>query len=97
MIFFWRKTEWKQLIKKTAYFLPPLIVYAGLRYYALGSDYFISTNAYSFFNPIKDIFESSEVPEKRALLQFLLQNPTVKGKTLSFELKKSFNFVLNLA
>src|SRR3989338_3437023 len=53
--FFWRKTEWKQLIKKTAYFLPPLIVYAGLRYYALGSDYFISTNAYSFFNPIKEM------------------------------------------
>lgn len=46
---------------------------------------------------VKDIFESSEVPEKRALLQFLLQNPIVKDKKLQFELKTPFNLVLNLA
>ncbi len=48
----WRKTPVLELFKKTAYFFPPLIIYSFLRYYALGSDYFLSNNAYSFFNPI---------------------------------------------
>lgn len=37
------------------------------------------------------IFESSEVDEKRQLLNFLLQNPTYDGKKLVFQLKKPFN------
>lgn len=46
----------------------------------------------------KTIFEnSSEVAGKRAFLNYLLQNPIVTGKTLSFELKKPFDLVLNLA
>jgi site-specific DNA recombinase len=46
----------------------------------------------------KTIFEnSSEVAGKRAFLNFILQNPVVEDKTLSFELKKPFDLVLNLA
>jgi len=44
-----------------------------------------------------DIFESSELEEKRAILNFILQNPTVSGKKLAFELKKPFDTVLELA
>ena len=41
-----------------------------------------------------DIFESSEVPEKRALLNYLLQNPKVNGKKLEFTLRNPFDRVL---
>ena len=43
------------------------------------------------------IFESSEVEEKRSLLAFLLQNPTVSGKNLDFTLRNPFDLVLELA
>ena len=44
-----------------------------------------------------EIFESSEPTEKRAILNFVLQNPRVSGKKLDFELKKPFSTVLELA
>jgi len=46
---------------------------------------------------MKEIFESSEPLEKRAFLNFLLQNPTVSGKKLDFTLRKPFNLILDLA
>ena len=46
---------------------------------------------------IADIFESSEPMEKRAILGFILQNPTVSGKKLEFTMRKPFNTVLELA
>ena len=46
----------------------------------------------------KKIFEnSSEVAEKRAFLNYLLQNPTVKEKKLYFSIASPFNLVLELA
>ena len=48
----WRKTPAVTILKKILYFLPPLIIYIALRYNALGSNYFLNANAYSFFNPI---------------------------------------------
>jgi aminopeptidase N len=45
----------------------------------------------------KAIFESSEDKEKRAFLNYLLQNPTVNGKELAFTLASPFNLVLDLA
>ncbi len=45
----------------------------------------------------KTIFESSEIPEKRALLNYLIQNPTVKGKKLYFSIASPFNLVLELS
>ena len=44
-----------------------------------------------------EIFESSEPEEKRSLLAFLLQNPTVTGKKLNFTLRNPFGLVLELA
>jgi hypothetical protein len=45
----------------------------------------------------KTLFESSEPAEKRMILNFLLQNPTVSGKKLDFTLRKPFNAVLSLS
>ncbi len=44
----------------------------------------------------EQIFLSSEVEEKRQLLNFLLQNPTVKQKTLYYTMRSPFNLILNL-
>lgn len=41
-----------------------------------------------------EIFESSEVAEKRQLLNFLLQNLQLKDKKLIFTLKTPFDTVL---
>ncbi len=46
---------------------------------------------------IGEIFDSSETQEKRAILNFLLQNPTVKDKKLVFTMRKPFDTVLELA
>lgn len=46
---------------------------------------------------IGEIFESSEVHEKRAILNYILQNLTVFGKKLEFTLRKPFDTVLDLA
>ena len=45
----------------------------------------------------KTIFESSEPHEKRAFLNYLLQNPTVNAKKLEFTMHSPFNLVLELA
>ncbi len=44
----------------------------------------------------KDIFESSEPQEKRAFLNYLLQNPSVQDKKLTFTVRSPFNLVLEL-
>ncbi len=41
-----------------------------------------------------EIFQISEVSEKRQLLNFLLQNLKLEGKKLNFELKTPFDTVL---
>ena len=50
---FWKKRNLAVIAKNFLFFLPSVLIYALLRYKALGPEYFISTNAYSFFNPIK--------------------------------------------
>lgn len=44
-----------------------------------------------------EIFDGSDVAEKRAILNFVLQNPVVNDKKLEFTLRKPFNLVLELA
>lgn len=44
-----------------------------------------------------EIFESSKPSQKRAMLNLLLQNPTVRGRKLEFALRKPFTSVLELA
>jgi hypothetical protein len=39
------------------------------------------------------ILESSEVTEKRALLNFVLQNPVLSGRKLLFKLKSPFDVI----
>ena len=41
-----------------------------------------------------EVFQSSEIEEKRQLLNFLLQNLKLQGKNLVFELKTLFDTVL---
>lgn len=43
----------------------------------------------------QEIFERSEIAEKRALLNYLLQNPIVNGKKLEFTLRKPFDVIVN--
>lgn len=46
---------------------------------------------------IREIFESSGIDEKRQILNFVLQNPTVRGKKLEFTTRKTFDMVLELS
>ncbi|MEK7069437.1 MAG: hypothetical protein AAB822_00545 [Patescibacteria group bacterium] len=43
------------------------------------------------------LFESSEVLEKRAMLNFLLQNCVANGKKLEFDLRSPFDHILTFA
>jgi len=46
----------------------------------------------------RTIFDNSSEPaRKRQFLNYLLQNPTVKGKKLYFTIASPFNLVLDLA
>jgi len=56
--------------------------------------------ASTVFNLAKNaltLFESSEVPEKRAILNYLLQNYTVNGKTPAFSLRSPFDTILSVS
>jgi Site-specific recombinases, DNA invertase Pin homologs len=44
-----------------------------------------------------EIFESSEVEQKRQIINFVLTNLKLRGKTLEFELKKPFDVLINLS
>lgn len=61
-------------------------------------NYYLTANI--VLNLAKDaskLFESSEVPEKRAILNYLLQNPTMNEKTLGFTLRSPYNSILELS
>ncbi len=64
------------------------------------ADHQYHTHVSTIFNlarRIAEIFESSELSEKRAILNYILQNPTVSGKKLLYSLKKPFDTVLEVA
>ena len=56
--------------------------------------YLVASMIFSLANRALEIFESSEVPEKRQLLNYLLQNCTLSGTKLRFELKEPFRSIL---
>jgi len=57
--------------------------------------YYITANTvFSLAKRAQELFEKSEVSEKRQLLNFLLQNLKLQGKNLVFELKTPFDRVL---
>ena len=56
-----------------------------------------ASTVFSLANRALEIFESSEVDEKRQLLSFLLQNCRLSNKKLLFELRSPFNYILENA
>jgi len=65
------------------------------RYTDADENYYITANTLlKLAQKALEIFESSEVSEKRQLLNFLLQNPILKGRKLMFTLKTPFDTVL---
>ncbi|MBU2330291.1 hypothetical protein KKG57_02385, partial [Patescibacteria group bacterium] len=60
-------------------------------YYVIASAVFnLAKNAFN-------LFESSEVPEKRAPLNYLLQNYIVNRKTPAFSLRSPFDTILSVS
>lgn len=55
------------------------------------------SQVFSITRRISAIFAGSEVSEKRAILNFLLQNPKVSGKKLMFTMQKPFDAILEMA
>lgn len=51
---------------------------------------------FSLARRAREIFDSSEIEEKRQLLNYLLQNPVMKSKKLYFTTKKPFDMLLNI-
>ena len=51
---------------------------------------------FSIAKRAREIFDSSEIDEKRQILNYLLQNPVVKDKKLYFTMKKPFDMLLNI-
>jgi DNA invertase Pin-like site-specific DNA recombinase len=65
------------------------------RYDQADEKFYLTANAVlSLAQRAYEIFESSEVAEKRQLLNFLLQNIELKGKKLIYKLKTPFDTVL---
>jgi len=65
------------------------------RHDSADKDYYITLNTtLSLAQRAYEIFESSEVSEKRQFLNFLLQNCELKGKKLLFSLKAPFDTML---
>ena len=50
----YKKMSPRTTIKHLLFFVPPVLLYAFMRYLALGSKYFINANGPSFFNPIRN-------------------------------------------
>jgi len=55
--------------------------------------YLTASKVLSLASRALEIFESSEVSEKRALLNFLLQNPVLSGRKLLFKLRSPFDII----
>ncbi len=65
------------------------------RYTDADENYYITANTVlNLAKKAYEIFQSSEVSEKRQLLNFLLQNPRLKDRKLMFKLKTPFDTVL---
>ena len=61
------------------------------------SFYLTANTALNLAKKVYEIFQISEVEEKRQLLNFLLHNPQLKGEKLIFTLKKPFDTILQVS
>jgi len=59
------------------------------------SFYLTANMVLSISKRVLPIFQSSEIEEKRQILDFLLQNCTLKEKTLEFTMRSPFNLIFN--
>ena len=65
------------------------------RYTNADENYYITANTVlNLAKKAHEIFQNSEVEEKRQLLNFLLQNLQLKGEKLMFKMKTPFDTVL---
>ncbi len=65
--------------------------------YADENYYITASTVFSLAKRAKELFESSEVEEKRAILNYLLQNCVANGKKLGFSLRSPFNHILEFS
>ena len=67
------------------------------RYTQADENFYITANTVlNLAQRAEQIFESSEIDEKRQLLNFLLQNLELQGRKLSFKLKTPFDTVFQM-
>jgi hypothetical protein len=60
--------------------------------------YYITVNTmFKLAKHSRELFESSEVPEKRAILNYILQNYTVNEKTPCITMRSPFVEMLSMA
>lgn len=57
----------------------------------------VISTVFSLSKRAKEIFDSSEVHEKRQILNYLLQNSTLNEKTPCFTMRSPYNLILGLA
>ena len=58
-------------------------------------DFYLTANrVFSLAQRAAEIFDSSEVHEKRQLLSFVVQNCRLSGQKLSFDLREPFNLIV---
>lgn len=65
----------------------------GMHDWADESYYLTVNKVFSLAQRAYEIFDNSEVQEKRQLLNFLLQNCQLQNRTLTFGLKKPFDLI----
>ena len=59
--------------------------------------YITASNVLNLAKNAFELFKSSEVLEKRAILNYLLQNCVANGKELEFYLRSPYNQILSFA
>ncbi len=59
--------------------------------------YLTATSLLQLANRAYDLFVGSEMEEKRQLLKLLLQNPTLEGRKVRYDVLNPFNTILNYA
>ncbi len=59
-------------------------------------DYYLNANYLLLLaNKAYELFESSEIEQKRQLLKLVVQNSTLEGKNVRFIVQKPFDTILN--
>lgn len=61
-------------------------------------EYYLTANyLLQLANKAYELFESSEIEQKRQLLKLILQNPTLEGRKVRYFVQKPFDTILDCA